>query len=245
MQGLLPVVWVASQPKKVIAAYVDLYLREEIQMEGFVRHIGHFARFLEAISFSHASLLNISNISRECQVERKVVEGYLGVLEDLLLGYRLPVFSKRAKRELISHNKFYFFDAGVYRSLRPKGPLDRAEEIDGHALEGLVAQHLRAWIAYSGEDYSCSFWRTRHGLEVDFVVYGAKGFWAIEVKNTDRLRDEDLHGLRAFQQDYPESNAIASLSREKETLKRHGIRVFPVEDWLRALRPHKAPDGSL
>ena len=238
MQGLLPVVWSSAQPQKVIDAYVDLYLREEIQMEGFVRQIGHFARFLEAISFSQASLLNISNVSRECQVERKVVEGYLGVLEDLLLGYRLPVFSKRAKRELITHNKFYFFDAGVYRSLRPKGPLDRAEEIGGHALEGLVAQHLRAWMAYSDADYSLSFWQTRHGLEVDFVVYGAKGFWAIEVKNADRLRDEDLRGLRAFQEDYPESQALF-LYRGKEPLKRHGIRILPVDDWLRSLKPDR------
>lgn len=95
------------------------------------------------------------------------------------------------------------FDAGVFRSLRPKGPLDRPEGIEGAALEGLVAQQLRAWLAYRGSEAELFFWRTRSGVEVDFVVYGAAGFWGIEVKNTDGVRPEDLRGLEAFGADYP------------------------------------------
>ena len=156
----------------MLETYAALYLKEEVQMEGLVRNIGSFSRFLNAISFSHASLLNVSNVARECEVERKVVDGYVAVLEDLLLGYRLPVFTKRARRAVVKHPKFYLFDAGVYRSLRAEGPLDRPEEIQGSALEGMVAQHLRAWIDYSPDNFTLYFWRTRGGVEVDFVVYG-------------------------------------------------------------------------
>lgn len=236
--GLLPVVWASKSPQKVLSAYADLYLREEVQMEGLVRRIGAFARFLEAISFSHASPLNVSNVSRECQVERKVVEGYVGVLEDLLLSYRLPVFTKRAKRELVGHDKFYYFDAGVYQALRPRGPLDRSEEIDGHAFEGLIGQHLRAWIAYGGADHSLSYWRTRHGVEVDFIVYGPRGLWAIEVKNTDRFRPEDIRGLQAFREDYPEAKTLL-IYRGRERWRRHGISVIPAPEWLASLKPRQ------
>jgi predicted AAA+ superfamily ATPase len=234
--GLLPLVWNADEPEEVLRAYAALYLREEVQAEGLVRNVGNFARFLEAMSFSHGSLLNISNVARECEVERKVVETYVGILEDLLLGFRLGVFTKRARRETVSHPKFYFFDAGVFQSLRPKGPLDRPEEIQGHALEGLVAQHLRAWIAYSGDSDSLSYWRTRHGVEVDFVVYGPSGHWAIEVKNTARLRDEDMNGLRAFVDEYPNAKAIL-LYQGRERLKRKNILAIPCEEFLKALRP--------
>ena len=110
--------------------------------EGLVRNIEDFSRFLEVISFSHSATLNIANVSRECEVKRKTVEGYVQILEDLLLAYTVPIFSKRAKRELSSHPKFYLFDTGVYNILRPRGPLDRVEEINGAALEGLVFQHL-------------------------------------------------------------------------------------------------------
>jgi predicted AAA+ superfamily ATPase len=58
----------------------------------------------------------------------------------------------------------------------------------------LVAQHLRAWIDYSGRDHQLSFWRTKSGNEVDFIVYGRDGFWAIEVKHTAHLRPADLRG---------------------------------------------------
>lgn len=178
--GLLPLVWKGKDPEDILRAYAALYVREEVQMEGLVRNVGDFSRFLEAISFSQSSLLNLSNVARECEVERKVVESYVHILEDLLLAFRLPVFKKRAERAVAVHPKFYFFDAGVYRSLRPRGPLDRPQEIDGHALEGLVAQHLRAWNAHGGEQHQLAFWRTRSGVEVDFVIYGPRDFWAVE-----------------------------------------------------------------
>jgi len=236
--GLLPIVIASKNPAEVLETYVSLYMREEVQFEGLVRNIGNFSRFLEVISFSHGSIINISNIARECSVERKVVEGYIKILEDILLAFRIPVFAKKAQRALISHPKFYFFDAGVFRTLRPKGPLDRPEEIEGAALEGLVAQHLRAWIAYQGKKYELFFWRSRSGVEVDFILYGEQGIFAIEVKNTQRIRPEDLRSLSAFRQDYPLGKAIF-LYRGNEKLLRNDILCLPGEEFLQGLSPDR------
>ena len=234
--GLVPLVVVASDPAEVLAGYASLYLDQEVRAEGLTRNIGAFTRFLEAISFSHGAQLNISAIARECEVERKVVAGYVGILEDLLLAFRLPVFRKRAKRATVTHDKLYLFDAGVFRSLRPRGPFDRPEEIDGQALEGLVAQHLRAWIAYSRFDVDLFFWRTRAGAEVDFVVYGETGLQAFEVKNAARVHSTDLRALRAFRDDYPEAET-ALLYRGRERLRIDGVWCLPVEDFLRRMMP--------
>ena len=176
--GLIPLVVASPTPRDVLRTYHALYIREEVQLEGLVRNVAEFSRFLEVISFSHASVLNISNVSRECAVGRKTVESYVGILEDLLIGFRLPVFTRRARRATAAHPKFYLFDAGVFRAIRPRGPLDRPEEIAGAALEGLVVQHLRAWNAYRGLRNELSYWRTRSGVEVDVVVHGEDGFWA-------------------------------------------------------------------
>ena len=243
LHGLLPVVVASENPMEVLRSYAALYLREEVQMEGLVRNIGNFSRFLEAISFSHASVLNMSNVARECEVERKVVEGYVGILEDILLGWRLPVFTKRAKRELAVHPKFYLFDTGVFRSLRPKGPLDRAEEIEGQTLEGLVAQHLRAWVAYSMGQRELFFWRTRSGVEVDFVVYGPEGLWALEVKNARKIHPADLRGLRSFKEEYPDSKGLF-LYRGKERLSKEGILCLPCMEFLKELRPDQLLDQA-
>ena len=239
--GLLPLVIHAKDPEEVLRSYTALYLREEVQMEGLVRNVGNFSRFLEAISFSHASILNISNVSRECEVERKVVESYVTILEDILLGWRLPVFTRRAKRALVAHPKFYLFDTGVFRALRPRGPLDQPADIEGQALEGLVAQHLRAWAAYSRVKRDLYYWRTRAGVEVDFVVYGTEGLWAIEVKSSSKIHSGDLRGLRAFRDEYPNSKTLL-IYRGQDRLVKSGVLCVPCSDFLMGLYPDRSLD---
>ena len=235
--GLVPLVLGAADPGDVLRTYTAIYVREEVQLEGVVRSVATFSRFLESISFSHGSVLNVSAVSRDCQVERKTVEGYVSILEDLLLAFRVPVFTKRARRAVAVHPKLYFFDTGVFRALRPAGPLDRPQEIEGVALEGLVAQHLRAWIAYRRDQHELAYWHTRSHVEVDFVVYGATGLWAIEVKNSARVRPEDLRGLTAFREDYPQSRCVL-LYRGREHLRINHIDCLPVSQFLLQLHPH-------
>jgi len=238
--GLIPLVLSANEPGKALDAYIALYLKEEVKEEGLVREIGAFARFLEAISFSHGSILNLSNIARECHVSRKVVENYVSIIEDLLLGYKLPVFTKRARRAMTAQPKFYLFDAGVYTHLRPKGPLDSPDKIGGTALEGLVLQHLKAWCDYSEDQVDCYFWRSRGGSEVDFILYGEHHFHAIEVKNAKQIHPKSLRSLKAFQSDYPEASAIF-LYRGTERRMVDGIPCWPVDDFLRQLIPNHWP----
>ncbi|HDP94676.1 MAG TPA: ATP-binding protein [Candidatus Aminicenantes bacterium] len=230
--GLIPVVFSARDRNAALSAYIDLYIRQEVMMEGWTRNFGNFSRFLEAISFSHGSILNLSNVARECQVERKIVESYVTVLEDLLMARKLNVFSRRAQRQVAVRPKFYFFDVGLFRKLRPKGPLDVPGEIEGPALEGMVFQHLQAFVDHQNKELEIYFWRTRSGSEVDFILYGQELFCAIEVKNTTIIRPADLRALKTFLSDYPRSRGIL-VYRGREKLKRDHILILPCEDFLR------------
>jgi predicted AAA+ superfamily ATPase len=230
--GLIPVVERSPYPAKTLSAYIDVYLREEIMAEGLVRNLGTFVRFLEIISFSHGSVLNVSNLARECQSGRGIITGYIDILEDLLLGYRLSVFTRRAKRKTASHPKFFLFDNGLYRRLRQRGPLDTESVISGPALEGLVGQHLRAFIDYAIPDVRLYYWRSLAGNEVDFILYGGKTFTAIEVKNARVLRPVDYNGLISFGDDYPEASLIL-LYRGNILMKHKNILVVPVETFLK------------
>jgi predicted AAA+ superfamily ATPase len=235
--GMLPIVLDAPVPEEVLRAYVGIYLKEEVQAEGILRSVGDFARFLEVMSFSHSSLINASNIARECQISRKSVDSYLSILEDLLLSFQLPVFSHRAKRSLINHSKFYFFDAGVYYSLRPTSFYDSITEMEGAALEGLVAQHLKSWCDAQKEKHQLYFWQTSSKVEVDFVVTGQKCFLAVEVKNGKVIHPADLRGLKSFKEDYPEANAIL-LYRGKHRMEEQGILCCPVDEFLQKIHPY-------
>lgn len=233
--GMLPTLYDTSRsedPDRYLNAYVRIYLNEEVMQEGVTRNAGHFARFLEAASFSQAQLLNMTSVARECQIHRKVVERYFEILEDLLLAERLPVFQRRAKRSVTQHPKFFFFDAGVYRTLRPSGPLDTVEETEGPALETLVFQHLRAFLARMDPAGRLYYWRTHTGLEVDFIVYSPHRFLAIEVKRRGRFSRFDLKGLRSFGEEYPEARLIL-LCGEEHRQRMDGVDIWPMDDALR------------
>ncbi len=232
--GQLPCVYTEKSPQAYLESYVKTYLEEEIQYEGLTRNLGAFTRFLETASFSQGSVLNISSVARDCSIERKVVENYFVILEDLLIAYRIPIFTKRAKRRLVTHPKFYFFDVGLYRTLRPAGPLDTPEEIGGHAFETLFLQEILAINAYLRLGYSVFYWMTSNNMEVDFVLYGNKGIKAFEVKRTGKASGQMLKGLKAFQKDYPAAKTYFIYGGERR-LREGDIEIIPLKDALKEL----------
>jgi uncharacterized protein len=232
--GLLPSAVSHTDPKKYLESYVQTYLREEVLQEGITRNIGTFTRFLEVASFSQGNIINFSEIARELSLNRLVVANYFEILEDLLLASRISAFTQRAKRKIVAHQKFYFFDAGVYRILRPMGPIDSIEEAEGATLETLFYQSLSAINDYFNLGYTIYFWRTSSGTEVDFVIYGPRGIHAFEIKRSSQISNKTLKGLKEFSEDYPEAKLYCIyLGKHKEY---HGdIKVIPFEDALQEL----------
>ena len=232
--GCLPLACTSENPQDYLKSYAATYLREEVQQEGFARNIGAFGRFLEAAGFSQGSVLNMAAVARECAVSAKVVEDYFSILEDLLIAVRVPVFTKRAKRRLIAHPKFFYFDAGVFQAIRPRGPLDAPEQIHGAALETLFLQQARALNDYRDLGYRLHYWRTSTGDEVDFVLYGARGLRAFEVKMAHRVRPDDLRGLLRFREDFPRAKAHLLYLGNRRWHDR-GVEVLPFTDCVTQL----------
>lgn len=232
--GHLPVSCTSRKPEMFLKSYVKTYLQEEIQQEGLTRNLPAFSRFLEAASFSQGSPLNISAIARDCAVSRKIVENYFSILRDTLMSYEVPAFTRRAKRDVMRSVKFYFFDAGIFRAIRPAGPYDSDSEAGGIALETLVLQEIAAQNDYGNYDYGISYWRTRQGVEVDFILYGARGFKAIEVKHSDRARREDFKGLRQFKKEHPEADLLFVYSGAHR-YHEGDIEIIPAETFLKQI----------
>ena len=231
VHGQLPSVYTQPDPDAYLAAYVENYLRQEVLEEGRTRNLATFSRFLESASFSQAAPLNVAEVARDIGVDRKTASAYFDLLEDLLIATRVPVFTKRAKRRMTTHTKFFLFDVGVYRAIRPTGPLDSPEQIDGPALETLVFQELHAAIAYRALKLDLFFWRTASGTEVDFVAYGGDGLFAIEVKRTRTIRRADLHGLKQFRTDYPMARCVLLFGGDRRE-HRDGVELLPLAEAL-------------
>lgn len=237
--GLLPDIWNEPYTSDVdraayLSTYTLTYLKEEVMAEGLARNVGAFSRFLESVSFSQGQIITQRNIARDVGVDEKLIASYLEILEDLLLGVRLQVFSHRAKRRVKSHPKFFLFDSGVARSLRPRGPLDLESEIEGAGLETLFFHHHRALGEFVSWDQQLYFWKTANNAEVDFVSYGSLGLFAFEVKRSTIVTSDDMAALKLFKRDYPIAKLFLLYGGNEEH-QIDGISILPLEAALRKL----------
>ena len=197
--GTIPLVQVAGERHPVLESYVRLYLRDEVRAEGLVRNLPGFARFLPIAALHHGQVVNISGIARDCGVARTTVQGYLDILEDTLLAYRLPAFQPRLRARERRHPKLYWVDPGLVRAVKKlHGPI--APEERGALLEGWILHLLRAHAEERGLFDELHYWAPHpaNRTEVDFLLRRGGELAAIEVKSQPRYHTGMLPGLRAI-----------------------------------------------
>ena len=232
-RGLVPSHYLDAQYERSLRAYVVDYLKEEVFDEGLTRNVAAFSRFFEAMGYSHGDLTNYANIARDCGVDAKTVKEYFQILVDTLLGSFVEPWKKRQERQVIGKApKFYLFDVGVAGALSGRRIREERGEAFGRALEHLVLMELRAHRSYRELGYGIHFWRTKSGLEVDFVLGDAEV--AVEVKGTARVDPSDLRSLRAFVADNRPRRALL-VCNEPAARVADGVSVLPWREFLARL----------
>ena len=232
--GYLPRIYESGRPAERLDAYVSDYLREEIAAEGLVRNLPSFSDFLDAASLSDGSIVNYTNIARDCGVSNKTAKGYFQILEDTLIGCWLPAYRKRVKRRLAVSPKFYFADVGVVNSLARRGRLRPGSELFGKAFENWVHHELRSYLAYSRPNSTLAYWRLQSGLEVDFVVDDVD--LAVEAKASSRIHSGHLKGLKALAQELPRGMRRVVVCLDRRPWRTDdGIEILPAVEFAERL----------
>jgi uncharacterized protein len=240
--GTLPLVWVHPSPEEALGAYTQLYLKEEIQAEAIVRNLAGFARFLPIAALFHGQVLNASNVARDAAISRPTVDGYLGILEDTLLAYRLPAFEGRLRVRERRHPKLYWIDPGLVRSLKhARGPVTSEER--GPLLEGYVLMALKAHGSVRGLPPDIYYWSPAEArlTEVDFLVVRGETKIALEVKASVKLREEHFRGLRAIRDLTGLKRRILVYLGGASQKTSDGIEVWPIDRFWRALAARGGP----
>lgn len=231
LKGGLPYLWGQTLSKndedEFLRSYTDIYLREEIQVEGVVRSIGPFVRFIDTAANNDGELVNYTNIARECGVSIKTVQDYYQILEDTFLAHRLDPWKKSARKRLLAHPKYYWFDTGVtnalchqYSALNPK--------VRGRRFEQFILLQLIALNSYNRWRFQFYFWRTKEGTEVDILlVRSNEPVAAIEIKSTSSITSTDTHGLLEFQKEYPGIKSFILSPIERPRLLPGNIQALP------------------
>lgn len=233
--GTVPVVWQAPDRREALLAYVRMYLREEIQAEATVRNLPGFARFLPIAGLFHGQTLNAAGLARDAGVSRTTVLGYLDVLEDTLVSFRLPAFESKLRVRERRHPKFYVFDPGVARALRGRVVGKAPREEMGALLEGWVLGVLRAYGHHRELFDEWAYWAPADAkaTEVDVVLTRGSERLAIEIKLGDARSPEDLRGLRAIAELEGLVRRVLVCGVERSRVTEDGIEVWPLARFLR------------
>jgi predicted AAA+ superfamily ATPase len=230
--GMIPRHYMIEKPWERFRAYIGVYLNEEIREEAISRKLNSFSRFLEVAAFSNSEMVVYKNIAQDCGIDHRTVKEYFEILQDTLIGYLIPGFSATQKRRAILAPKFYYFDVGVANYLCNRKNIIQGSDAFGHAFEHLIIQELIAYLGYQNSDEALTYWRTSSGYEVDAII--GKGRVAIEIKSSKEVNSRHLKGLKAFQEDFPESRAIVvSMDKNKRIL--NGVEIFPAKEFLKEL----------
>ena len=232
--GYLPRIYRAPRPIRLLDAYINDYLVQEVAAEGVVRQLPAFSRFLDAASLSDGEIVNLSNIAAECGVALPTVKNYFQVLVDMLLARWLPSYRTRPKRRVIQAPKFYFADVGIVNRLARRSSLTPGSELYGKAFENWVCHELSAWLSYREFDGELSYWRLAGGTEVDFVVGDMQ--LAVEAKASANIGSRHLRGLRSVIRDHPSIGRRVIVCLEPRARRTSdGIDILPAEEFARQL----------
>lgn len=237
--GCLPRVIDSKERQEYLEAYVDTYVREEVQAEALTRNIGGFGRFLEVAARQSGQVTNTANISRDAAVARQTVQGYFDVLVDTLLGFWLPAWKLKRATKLVAHPKFYFFDAGVSRALSGRIAYPPTVEELGTLFETWLLHELRAYLSFTRLSYPLAFFKTHDDVEVDVLLETKRGFLAVEFKCSRDWRSVWNNGFRRIREELPGVKCVGVFAGNKRQ-GGDGIDVLPYSDFLSALW-----DGSL
>lgn len=240
--GSIPLIWGAESQSETLRDYVNTYLKEEIQAEGLVRNLGGFARSLPVAALFNGQILNVSNIAREAEVERKTTEGYIQILQDTLMVKPLQAYQAKITVKERTKPKLYWVDPGVVRSAKGSvGPLSTEER--GSLFESYVFQMLRHEIENQRTFEDVRYWASSESkTEVDFLLFGDRGIDALEVKSSPKIRPGDYKGLRAIKDLKGLNRRIIVYLGEHRRVTEDGIEILPLAEFDQDLEAGLGPN---
>jgi len=196
--------------RRFLKAYAQTYLKEEILQEALVRNVPAFSRFVELAADQSGGLVNYSSFAAETGVASKTIREYYQVLEDTLLAFAVPPYTRSARKRLTRHPIYHLFDLGVCNALagRLAAQPTRGTSAYGRLFEQFIVLELKRLLTYRELDWPMYYWRTAHGAEVDVVLETDGGVWAIEIKSGATIRPTELSGLRSFREDHPDARLV-------------------------------------
>jgi predicted AAA+ superfamily ATPase len=191
MPGLLPL---SDQMRRQwLRSYEITYLKRDLGDLARLDDLQPFRRFQKLAALRSGQLLSFSELARDAGVAVETARRYLEYLRLSYQAVLLQPFSENITSQVVKTPKVYWMDCGLLRSLTGRLP---DAPMDGHFFETYVASELVKLMRTLETDAELFYYRTRSGLEVDFLIQTPRGLLAIEVKARDAVGRTDIAGMK-------------------------------------------------
>ncbi len=223
-----------KEKKLMLKSYTNSYLKEEIMAESLVRQVDGFVRFLSCAAADAGSFLDYSKIAKKSKVPRQSVVRHFEILEDTLIARKIQNDPNLDPEEfdLVKHPRFYFFDLGVLNTLR--GTFELNQERLGFLFEHMVFNQIVNSATGRNLDYEIYNFRTRGGLEVDFILKIEGTYYALECKAGKSVTSSELNPIKKISKYYPKIKKLVIYQGTKE-LKDGDVWILPFQKALKTL----------
>lgn len=234
--GTLPEPYLESSTtsaQRLLRSYSGTYLKEEIQAEAFTRNLEGFSRFLIGCAKTSGQYLDFSKLATQAKISRTTTIRFFEMLEDTMITHRVASYSASTAADLVKHPRYFFFDTGVLNGLL--GSFETPADRRGMLFEHLVYSQIRNTARALELECAIYGFRTRGGLEVDFVVEVDGQTWAIECKSGDVDVSATERTFAAVRQYLPTRVRCAVATREGVAKQRRHYRELPWQMLLREM----------
>jgi len=216
-------------PTRFHGGYLATYLERDIRQVRSVQELGRFQDFLELLAARAASILNISEVARDCGVNHEMAMYWLSLLESSRLVYLLRAYSRNVTKRVVKAPKLYFTDTGLLAHLLryPNAETLSSGPMAGAFFENLIVTEALKYKWNHGINAELYYFRDSNKNEIDLVLDMGRERRLAEIKMGKTTRVEDVVAFQRTGKTLGASKSFwISLGEAKGELAR-GVQAVP------------------
>ncbi len=184
--GGFPELYVRRQldPIVYLNDYIRTFIERDIARSAGIQKLDEFLVCLKLFSAHVGQSANFDNLSKSVGVKGKTLKEWFGVLKRNFITYSLPVFTSNLTKRLSKTPKIYFLDTGLTVRLQghqSSNTMKNSPQM-GALFENFVLTEIIKFKLNHRIDLEISYYRTKEGEEIDFVVQLNSQLLLIEAK---------------------------------------------------------------
>ncbi|MDE6063843.1 MAG: DUF4143 domain-containing protein, partial [Lachnospiraceae bacterium] len=164
------------------------YLERDIRDLIAVKDENEFLKFLSCVAARTSQELNLADIAKDVEIDRKTADGWLSILVSSGLVYLLNPYAGNTIKRIVKRPKLYFMDTGLacYLSLWNNPKALELSAMAGAMFETYVVSEIIKSYANHGIDVRSRlcYYRDNNGGEIDLLILENGRLYPIEIKKS-------------------------------------------------------------